>query len=79
MNVAHALAAEPSTQPKFFLERAPISCPINSYHDMTEETAEGRNEVVGLEEEWDNSQAPERNVYVAVTCGYVLVGCTQKE
>lgn len=32
-----------------------------------------------MEEEWDNSQATERNVCMVVTCGDVLVGISQKE
>ena len=79
MNVAHASAAELSTQSHFFLNIAPISYPTKSCHDMTEKAAEGRNEVVGLEEEWDNSWARERNVCMAVTCGDVPMGCSQKE
>jgi len=79
VNVAHILAAELSTKSRFFLKIALISYPTKTCHDMAEEAAEARNEVVGLEEVWDNSWAPGRNVCVAVTCGDISVGCSQKK
>lgn len=55
MNGAQAWAVELSAPPQV-LHIAHISYPTKSCHDMSKQGAEGRFEVVGLEEEWDNRQ-----------------------
>lgn len=60
----------------FFLKLAQISYPTKSCLDRTEEAAERRNGMVGLER---NGRTAERNVCTAVTGGEAPLGCSQRE